>query len=258
VDAPEAWRKGPLLRHRDPSDRIYGSVSLIIGLAGLLVLGATMLSAAGVADAAGQPRLVHPLNEGGIDVGGQFVTPNGGLASASVTFAIPSISCTSSDVAHGAELADGVFTENLRTYALIAESCTSSGPKYSFLVGTDTEELTDPGVEPGDVVVTSLFESGTSTWAEIHDLTLGAYWSASNSVDQGDTSVFLGTYNGTVPIPTFGKIKYSSATVNGDDLGFDILTTYNTVNGSELLIKTSTVTTTRAGSSFSEKFKHAS
>ena len=243
------------MRHRDPSARIYRRVSMIFGLAGLLVLAATMLSAAG---ADGSPRLVHPLNDGGSDVGGQFVTPNGGLASTSVTFAVPSISCTSTDVAHGAELQDGVFTENLRTYAVIDESCTSSGPNYSFQVGTDTEDHTEPGVDPGDVVVTSLFESGTSTWAEIHDLTLGAYWSASNSANQGDMSVFLGTYNGTVPIPTFGKIKYSSATVNGDDLGFDILTTYNTVNGSDLLIKTSKVTTTLAGSSFSEKFKHAS
>lgn len=86
---------------------------MIFGLAGLLVLVATMQSAAG---AAGPARLLPPLNDGGIDVGGQFVTPNGGLASASVTFAAPSISCTSADVAHGAELVDGVFTENLRTY----------------------------------------------------------------------------------------------------------------------------------------------
>ncbi len=114
---------------------------------------------------------------------------------------------------------------------------------------------------PGDVVVASLFQSATSTWAEIHDLTNGEYWVASNSVNQGDTVVDIGTLTEDAccgsPVPTFSKIKYTNATVNGDYLGFDSPTEFNTLNGGDLLIKAGAVTTSGTGSSFSDTFKHA-
>ena len=83
------------------------------------------------------------------------------------------------------------------------------------------------------------FQSGTSTGAEIHDLTNGQYWFDDNSINQGDTIVDIGTLTEApeVPIPTFTKLKFTNATVNGDYLGFDSPTQYNTLNGGDLLIK---------------------
>ena len=105
-----------------------------------------------------------------------------------------------------------------------------------------------------------MFQSGTSTRAEIHDLTNGQYWFDDNSINQGDTIVDIGTLTEApeVPIPTFTKLKFTNATVNGDYLDFDSPTQYNTLNGGDLLIKAGVLTTSATGSSFSDKFKAAS
>jgi hypothetical protein len=105
------------------------------------------------------------------------------------------------------------------------------------------------------------FQSATSTWAEIHDLTAGAYWFADNTANQGDTVVDVGTLNevqGGLRIPTFTKAKFTNASVNGDYLGFDNPTQFNALNGGGLLLKTGGLVTSGTGSTFSETFKHAS
>jgi hypothetical protein len=191
---------------------------------------------------------------------GYQATPTGGLASASVTFAVPTISCTATDTADNAAFNTGVFTDSSDALAVIVASCASSGPTYSYFLATDSGQE-DPvgGVAPGDVVVTSLFESATSTWTEIHNLTNGQHWYDNNLANQGDTTVDLGTFSfGSVsPVPTFSKIKFTNATVNGDYLGFDSPTQVNTLNGGDLLIKAGALTTSATGSSFSDTFKHA-
>jgi hypothetical protein len=186
---------------------------------------------------------------------GYQVTPTGGLASASATFTVPAVSCTAADIANGAEEWTGA-------YAFVYAYCTESGPAYGYQLATESGDNVETGAAPGDVVVTSLFQSGGATWAEIHDLTNGMYWYANNSANQGDTVVDIGTFNNDQygsPVPTFKKIKFTNTTVNGDYLGFDNPAQVDAVNGDgRVLIQTGNLTTSGTGSSFSVTFKHAS
>ncbi len=233
-------------------------------LAGMAALAVSTLGFASAAGAAGTtPSLVKPSGieaaSSSVYLAGYQATPTGGLASASVTFTVPTVSCTPTDIADGAFVQTGVYTDTSRTYALIEAVCTQSSPKYYYLLGTRSGGVQQPAAA-GDVVVASLFQSGTSTWAEIHDLTNGQYWLDDNSVNQGDTVVDIGTYSEDFvdfPVPTFSKIKFTNATVNGDYLAFDSPTEYNTLNGGDLLIKAGALTTSATGSSFSDTFKHA-
>jgi hypothetical protein len=195
---------------------------------------------------------------------GYQVTPSGGLASASVTFTVPSITCTGNDKKTGAKMFDGVYTDSLATYAFVASFCTTTGPAVEFLLTTPAGGGPETGVSPGDTVVASMFQSSSSTWAEVHDLTSGFYWFSEDGINGGDTVIDIGSLNqfsiGGGPVPTFTKVKFSNATVNGDDLGFGSVgaTQFNDLNGGDLLIKSGVLTTTGAGTSFADTFKHAS
>ncbi len=217
--------------------------------------------AAGAAPLSSRPLTIEAAGTSN-GVAGYLVAPTGGLASASVTFTVPTISCTSADKADDATQSEGVYATALDIYALVATICTSSGPSYQYLFATEAGPFDETGAAAGDVVVTSLFESGSSSWAEIHDLTNGAYWFADNSVNQGDSTVAIGALNDTyqgLPIPTYTKASFSNATANGDYLGFESPGKFNTVNPSDSLViaKAGSLTTTAAGSSFSVKFKHS-
>jgi hypothetical protein len=238
------------------------SSAAVAGMATLVVATLAFASTAGAARNA--PRWQNPsaIEDASSSsyLAGYQATPTGGLASASVTFTVPTISCTAKDIDNDAEVQTGVYTGG-DAYALVDASCASSGPTYTYALGTESGTFNPTGVSAGDVVVTSLFESGTSTWAEIHNLTNGQYWYDNNTANQGDTVVDIGTDSllfAGFPVPTFAKIKFANATVNGDDLGFDSPTEYNTLNGGDLVIKAGALTTIATGSSFSDTFKHAS
>ena len=193
---------------------------------------------------------------------GYQATPSGGLASASVTFTVPKISCTTADKNKDAVVWNGAYTDSLSAYAFVAGFCESSGPAYDWVFATDAGSFQEPGAAAGDVVVASLFQSATATYAEIHDLTANALWFANNTVNQGDTVVDIGTYSEVSssgrPVPTFTTANFTNATVNGDYLGFESPTEVNALNGGDLLIKSGKLHTTGTGSVFSEQFKHAS
>lgn len=244
---------------------------LSTALAGMAALAVATLGFAQVAGAAGTAPVKPPagLHSSAIPFGasastyfaGYRATPVGGLASASVTFTVPAISCTANDKADDANGWTGIYTDTNNTYAFIDGYCTSSGPAYNYVVKTEGGSVDQAGAAAGDVVVASLFQSASSTYAEIHDLTANVNYLADNSVNQGDSVVDIGTFNQVAnnhPIPTFTKIKFTSATVNGDYLGFDSPTEFNALNGGDLLIKTGKLATTATGSGFSEAFKHAS
>lgn len=254
---------------RTKFNQAFGRVArLLAAFAAMAALGVATLGFASAAGAAGTaPRLEKPparIHLGANSspyLAGYQVTPGGGLASASATFTVPAVSCTPADIANGADEWNGVYTDTLYAYAFVLAYCTSSGPAYAYEVSTLAGYFIEPGAAAGDVVVTSLFQSGGATWAEIHDLTNGMYWYASNTVNQGDTVVDIGTYNEVQygrSVPTFTKVKFTNTTVNGDYLGFDSPTQFNALNGGSLLIQTGKLTTSGTGSSFSVTFKHAS
>ena len=235
--------------------------ALVAAMAALSVATLGFASAAGAAGNAS--GLEKPLGASASTyLAGYQATPSVGLGSASVTFTVPAITCTATDIANGAEVGAGVYTDSRLTEAFVGAECSSSGPAYSSGVQTYTGDPSGGPVAAGDVVVASLFQSGTSAVAEIHDLTAHVSWISEgvlNGIDT-DTVVDIGTSSlaDRYPVPTFSKIKFTNATVNGDYLGFDSPTQYNTLNGGDLVIKASALTTSGTGSSFSDKFEAAS
>jgi hypothetical protein len=254
-----------MIRHIDAA--VGRGRKLSAAVAGLAALSVGTLGFASGAGATGPtPLSARPLTVEGAGtsdgLAGYLVAPTGGLASASVTFTVPTITCSSAEKADGAAQYDGVYTLSLDIYALVATICTSSGASYEYSFSTEAGNFVEGGAAAGDVVVTSLFESGTSSWAKIHDLTNGAYWFADNSVNQGDATVAIGALNDTyaaLPIPNYTKANFTNATANGDYLGFESPGKYNTVNPSDsvLIAKPSKLKTTATGSSFSVAFKHS-
>jgi hypothetical protein len=226
-------------------------------------MAALSVATLGFASAAGgtESNLVKPFGASASTyLAGYQATPTGGLASASVTFTVPTVSCTATDKADGAIEWTGVYTNTLETEAFVDGFCESSGPIYSYVLATEAGSFVQPGAAAGDVVVASLFQSGSTTFAEIHDLTANAVWFANNNVNQGDTVVDIGTLSEAPGrwVPTFTTANFTNATVNGDYLGFESPTEFNALNGGDLLIKSGKLHTNGTGSVFSETFKHAS
>ena len=88
--------------------------------------------------------------------------------------------------------------------------------------------------------MTSLFESPTGAQAEIHDMTQSVYWVSGTPGAIKDTMIDIGTYNEAsigLPLANFGKVTYTNTTVNGDYLGFDAPTKFNSFNGADTLVR---------------------
>ncbi len=188
------------------------------------------------------------------NLAGYADTPAGGLASASVTFKIPVVNCTDTP---NATVSEGVITSTLRTWALAQESCSSGTPASSFTVGTPAGSSSGlAGASPGDKIVASMFQSGTSTSADIRDLTSGSHWFETDPTNVGDTGIGIGTYL-TGPVASFATIKMSNAQVNGQYLGFESPSQYNDVS-THTLVASSALTTNARGTSFTLTFKHSS
>jgi hypothetical protein len=184
---------------------------------------------------------------------GYVDTPSGGLASASVTFQIPTVNCT---VTPNATVSEGVNTSTLRTWALAQESCSSGTPGYSFTVGTPAGSASDlAGASPGDTVVTSMFQSGTSTYADIRDLTSSAHWFEADPTNVGDTGIGIGAYL-TERVASFTTTTMSNAQVNGESLGFERPSGYRDFS-THTLVARSALTTTASGTSFALTFRNS-
>ena len=163
-----------LTRSSGPVTRLSAS------FAGLVALAAATLgfaSAAGVAGTAPLPRLAKPRpgtppGRGSSAYLGRLPgDPHGGLASASVTFTVPKISCTTADKNKGCGRVERRLHGSFRPTPWSPAICLSTGPVYEWQFSTLAGTFNEPGAAAGDVVVASLFQSGTSTLAEIHDLT---------------------------------------------------------------------------------------
>ncbi len=205
---------------------------------------------------------------------GYRATPSGGLASANVTFTVPTISCTATDYGReAAEMAEGVYTDSLdgpgkqlvgsQIFALVQFSCSSSRPHRLYAqpwMGTPAGSHREAEqVDPGDTIVASISQSSSATSAEIDDLTKGENWLV-DGPDAGDTTIDIGSLTNAYshyPIPTFKQFAFSDATVNGVDLSSVGATRHVEFNRGEPLIAASRLTTTGTGSTFSLKFKRA-
>jgi hypothetical protein len=172
---------------------------------------------------------------------------------------VPTYTCTSAEDNDNAIEYNGVYTDSLETVALVGAECGPGGPTYQYFFKSGSAEFVDGGAAAGDVIVATLFQSASSTWAKLHDLTNGDYWFADEPSNFGDTVVDIGAFvDSPTPVASFKKVAFTNATVNGDDLGFESPAQFNTLNGGDLLIKTGGIITTGTGSAFSIKFKHSS
>src|SRR6202042_2194181 len=98
-----SWRRGGKL------------TAVVAGMAAISVATLGFASAAGAAGVARTPQKGENPSVAGSSttVAGYQTTPNGGLASASVTFTVPKITCTATDKADGATMWSGVYTSTL-------------------------------------------------------------------------------------------------------------------------------------------------
>ena len=100
-----------------------------------------------------------------------------------------------------------------------------------------------------------MFQSGTSTDADIRDLTSGSHWFETDPTNVGDTAIGIGTYL-TGQVASFAPITMSNAQVNGEYLGFESPSRYKDVS-THTLVASSALTTTARGTSFALTFKHS-
>lgn len=243
-----------------PPRRHWSTLAGVAAFVGASV-GCTSLAGASAPMVPSVPA-AHPEGaSAGTYLAGYQATPAGGVASASATFTVPKFTCTNKDKTDVAEFDLGVYMDNFEAFSWINVICSIRGAVYYYLLGSGSGETSEPATA-GDTVVTSVSESATTTFAEIHDLTNGQYWSHDGPNAADDTHVDIGSLNYVAAngqsIPTFSKVTLSNASVNGDYLGFEAPTEYNALDGGVPLVNTGALATSASGSTFSLTFKHAS
>jgi hypothetical protein len=190
------------------------------------------------------------------DFGGYTAYPSNGVASASVSFKIPTITCTTNET-------EGLVLFGIETSyaaAVIEVYCDTPGPaSYFYYMDTPSGTEAQPATA-GDTVVASIFETSSITQAEIHDLTNGQFWLDNTTIDVGDAEASFGAFSNTAAgrvVPSFPKLSMSNAQVNGDYLGFESPVRYNDegADTGHVVISTGALKTTASGSSFALTFK---
>jgi hypothetical protein len=135
---------------------------------------------------------------------------------------------------------------NGSAFSTIRLLCNGTTPTYTYWLATPAGLIDEPGAAAGDVVVTSLFQTASWTEAEIHDLTNGQYWVATD--DAGGTAIDPGIGENepyaTASLPQFTPTTFSSVQVNGDYLGFESPSQYILNRGSGTLTRAAPSLTT--------------
>jgi hypothetical protein len=149
-------------------------------------------------------------------------TPAGGVSSARVKFKVPQITCV--DDTRLDALNIGLTSLNSideRTaYAAIYVACDHSlTPTYFGMVFTKDGGFKQTSIAIGDLMVGMLESNGSTIKVTLQNLTLNTRISSSTS-SANDPAVLLGDF-GEPTIPTFGRIHFSEAKVNGLPLADD-------------------------------------
>lgn len=185
-------------------------------------------------------------------VAGYYATPAHAFASASATFVVPKVTCSSATTVE----AFGLFNDNPTTndvvtvVAAVLADCTGGVASYDYDAYQSGEGTAEPGVKAGDTVEASIYQTGDIEEAKVFDITASHYWDAYDTPIP-DTSMMIGEYS-TAPQQT-AKVSLSQVQVNGQYLSFEPSTKYNLVDGSTTLVKTSAVPPD--GDSFSLTFE---
>lgn len=232
--------------------RVIGAV------AGAAALSVSTIGFAAAASAQTQqpsrPGNTHTVYQSSF-LGGYSATPAGGLASASVAFKIPTVNCPVNGTQEMTYF--GAYTALVDVFALIQIFCNGVDPaQYSYSFGTPAGTSQEPAAA-GDTVVTSIFQTSSTSEAEIHDITNGEYWVADDS-SRSDTTVELGALTGTqygYLEPAFSPVSVYNAELNGDYLGFQDGIQYDAVDGNRVTVKCGNLKTNARGTSFTLTYK---
>jgi hypothetical protein len=174
---------------------------------------------------------------------------------------MPSITCEST--ANYEWLLPGIWV-----YTASAELTEQVDVNFNCDDGTLVEEgqisvqgqETSLAVSPGDTVVASLSESATATAGTLDDLTSGATAQAVGPATSDDTTVFIGDAGGSqfgvTAVPTFSKVVFSQAQVDGEYLALWVPARENLQTGSDAQIDAGALA--RPGDTFTTTFKHNS
>jgi hypothetical protein len=198
--------------------------TILLAAAGVLATGAT-LAAPGPAWAGTSGQY-----------GGYTESLTYGLASAGATFTVPKLTCSSAD--NNTWESIGVFGDGgSDDFSGVTLQCSGTTPKYSLTVSEFGAGTSKTGVKPGDVVVTSIFQTATTGVTWIHDLTNGQSAYSPNTfgglLDGPDSFAVIGLlhacngYRGNCPVIPFATTAFTNVQVNGTYLTFDTPTSYN-------------------------------
>jgi hypothetical protein len=184
-------------------------------------------------------------------------TSTSDLATASTVFTIPTITCAAgSGEGESFGLTGSGISSN--SYLAVAETyCTGTTPTYKFYVQSAGAMFTEPGANPGDLVVASFLQTTAYQQATIHDLTDNTTWVAdsSNGPVIGYASEGVSLFPlGLTSVAPFTKTKFSSNEVNGDYIGFQSPTVTKWYRSGTELASTSTLSSENA---FTVTFHHS-
>jgi hypothetical protein len=219
---------------------------------GVLALGLAMAASIAMAVPAGASAL--PSDYGA----GYFAEPSTGFASASATFTVPSVSCTSAPSSESIGLQvqandEGTVAIDWSDDAVVDVQCNDGTPSYSFDVDSGSNNFVEPGVSAGDVVVASIDQTTTVGVATVHDLTSHYTWVAEDTpfTESGVFwSIWTGAYyyGNSGSWAQFTSIPFSKCQINGDYLTYSSPAQYNYRPSGSVLVRTSALN--RAGDGF--------
>jgi hypothetical protein len=207
---------------------------ILAGSATIAGLGTLSLVVAGPANASVQSTSTATVTSFGAYY---LTTPSGGVASASTTFHVPYLNCssgTTSGQAYGVE-ADfsNSWDSGVVAWSKVDALCNGTTPQYQFDVQANATEFIENGVSAGDLVTTSFFETSSVVQAIVHDMTSGYTWiadgnpEAATEVLVGATifpSAVIGGYTHFAPATV---ASFTKTQVNGDYIGFQSPSQYN-------------------------------
>ena len=107
------------------------------------------------------------------------------------------------------------------------------------------------GINPGDTVDVSIYQTGDIEEAKVFDITANHYYGAYDTPIP-DTSMFIRELS-DIPTPKSARISFAQVQVNGQYLSFEPTTQYDLAGGATTLITTSPIPFN--GDSFGLKFK---
>jgi hypothetical protein len=181
---------------------------------------------------------------------GYGAEPGQGVVSASATFKIPTVSC-SNDNSYSQELGTDFPSA---VYSDVVLACNGAGiASYTVELYAADNTATDPGVSPGDTVVSSIFQTPTTDTAQIVDLTKAKEWSQQGNPFESISIAYIGGLNSS-GTPPFTTTTFTKCQVDGIYLTDGSPVQYNEKSGRTTLVTAGKIS--KPGDTFKLTFRN--